>query len=134
MSELDDLGRSPLHYAARDNKATEAVARLSAGDDPDLADRDGFTALHFAAQEGAVEVARLLLDNGAYIDRVNKYGNTALFIAVYNSNGEGDLISLLREHGADPLSANNSGQAPVGLARQIANVDVARFFVDVPVS
>ena len=63
---------------------------------------------------------------------MNVFGNSALFIAVFNSLGRGDMIALLRERGADPRLANNSGQTPVGLARLIANYDVARFFADLP--
>jgi hypothetical protein len=42
------------------------------------------------------------------------------------------LIELLRQRGADPLRANDSGQTPLGLARMIANYDVGRFFADLP--
>ncbi|HZM82946.1 MAG TPA: ankyrin repeat domain-containing protein [Candidatus Limnocylindrales bacterium] len=61
---------------------------------------------------------------------MNKFGNTPLFVAVFNSQGRGDLIQLLRGAGADPFKQNSSGQTPVGLARLIANYDVAQFFVD----
>lgn len=125
-------GRFPLHHAALGHDAVEVVARIAAGDDPDVQDRAGFTPLHFAAQEQALDAARALLDHGADVDAVNSYGNTPLFVAVFNSRGDGELIRLLREHGADPLRANESGQTPVGLARLIGNHDVAQFFEDVP--
>ena len=127
--KADKYGRVPLHYAAR---YEEAAARLDAGDDPNQADRDGFTPLHFAAQRGSLEVLRLLLDRGAEVDARNRFGNTPLFVAVFNSQGRGDLIALLRERGADPLRANHSGQTPLGLARLIANYDVAKYFDDLP--
>jgi hypothetical protein len=44
--------------------------------------------------------------------------------------GRGDLIELLRTHGADALHVNNAGRTPVGLARLIANFTVAQFFTD----
>jgi ankyrin repeat protein len=104
---------------------------LNNGEAPDARDRDGFTPLHLAAQENAVEAARTLLDHGAEVDSVNKYGNTPLFVSVFNSRGRGEMINLLRERGADTEKMNDSGQTPVGLARLIANYDVARFFTDV---
>jgi ankyrin repeat protein len=64
------------------------------------------------------------------VDAVNSYGNTPLFTAVFNSRGLGELIKLLRHHGADPWHPNNTGQTPTGLARLIANYDVAQFFAD----
>ncbi|MEV5715709.1 hypothetical protein AB0L41_17560 [Amycolatopsis mediterranei] len=42
--------------------------------------------------------------------------------------GRGELIELLRRHGADPHQANLSGQTPAGLVRLIANYDVEKFF------
>ena len=93
-------------------------------------DKQGWTALHFAAQENATAVAALLIEAGAKIDTRDAHGNTPLFRAVFNYRGDGHLIELLRNHGANPLQMNNHGQSPVGLARLIANYDVARFFAD----
>lgn len=127
---MDVAGRSELHYAALRNDVPAAETRLAEGDDPNASDHERFTPLHFAAQERAVEVARLLLDHGADVDPLNVHGNTPLFTAVFNSRGDGSVIELLRGRGADPLRENLSGQTPVGLARLIANYDVARFFAD----
>jgi ankyrin repeat protein len=132
-SQKDRDGRVPLHYAALENDVAAAKARLAAGDEPDASDREGFTPLHFAAQQGSVEVLQLLLDRGAKVDSVNRFGNTPLWVAVANSRGRGDLIALLRQHGADPLKTNNYRQTPVGLARLIGNYDVARWFSDLAV-
>jgi uncharacterized protein len=108
-----------------------AVRRLIAsGADPDARDADGFTPLHLAAQEFHVDVAAALLEAGADANRQNRFGNGPLFVAVFNSNGRGQMIELLRSHGADPYAANSSGQTPVGLARLIANYDVSQFFRD----
>ncbi len=76
--------------------------------------------------------AALLLDRGAEVDKPDRFGNTPLWVAVFNSRGDGDLIMLLRDRGADPFHANERGKTPVGLARLIANHDVARFFADLP--
>jgi hypothetical protein len=53
-------------------------------------------------------------------------------MAVFSSKGDGELIRLLRSNGADPMHRNRAGQTPVGVARLIANYDVARFFADLP--
>jgi uncharacterized protein len=123
--------RVPLHYAALENDADTVRHLAKAGADPNVADAEGFTPLHLAAQEKAVEAGRALLESGADVDSRNVYGNTPLFVAVFNSQGAGEFIRLLRDHGADPHAANGSGQTPVGLARLIANYDIGRFFEDV---
>jgi ankyrin repeat protein len=105
---------------------------LSEGDDPNAADSQGFTPLHFAAQERHSDVAVTLLDHGAQVDAINQFGNTPLFTAVFNSGGDGSVIKLLRDRGADAHRSNESGQTPVGLAQLIGNYDVAQFFDDLP--
>jgi hypothetical protein len=127
----DRDGWTALHHAAFCNDVAAAKERLAAGDDPSVGDRQGFTPLHFAAQEWSLEVASLLLDGGARVDKPNSYGNTPLFTAVFNSRGRGELIAFLRAHGADPHHPNTTGQTPLGLARLIANYDVARHFDDI---
>jgi ankyrin repeat protein len=128
---VDRHGRSELHYCALDGDGAQARALLAAGHDPDSGDRQGFTPLHLAAQQGNLEVATVLLEAGARVDPVNEYGNSPLFTAVFAYRGHGELIELLRRHGADPRQANLSGQTPAGLARLVANYDVEKFFTDV---
>lgn len=132
MNRLDTRGRTRLQYAALENNIVLARELIAQGADTNAADADGLTPLHFASQGGALEVARTLLDNRAAVDSVNVHGNTPLMEAVFNSRGRGELIQLLRSKGADPFRANKTGQTPVGLARLIANYDVARFFADLP--
>ncbi|WP_250290207.1 ankyrin repeat domain-containing protein [Frankia sp. CiP1_Cm_nod1] len=129
---MDRMKRTPLHYAAIDNDAVQIAELLAEGYDPNAVDIKGYTPLHFAAQEYSVEAARALLDGGAVIDGVDKFGNTPLSNAVFYSRGRGELITLLRERGADPWRVNNYGQTPVGLARLIANYPIAQFFEDLP--
>ena len=130
MAGIDRAGRTPLHYAALANDADAVSRLLTEGASPNVPDRLGFTALHFAAQEGALAAAEILLAAGAQVDAANSYGNTPLSTAVFNSRGRGELIRLLRRHGADPSHPNNTEQTPVGTARLIASYDVAQFFAD----
>ncbi|GAA1656876.1 ankyrin repeat domain-containing protein [Fodinicola feengrottensis] len=127
----DRQGRSELHYCALTGSSADAAILLDAGEDPNLQDRDGFSPLHLAAQQQNVPVAVVLLDRGASVDAVNKFGNTPLGVAVFSSQGRGEMIDLLRKAGADPRKENASGQTPVGLAHLIANYDVAQYFEDV---
>lgn len=128
--ERDRQGRTALHVAAFRGDAAQVRRLLEQGFAPDVADHQGFTPLHLAAQEWREEAARALLDAGALVDPKNKVGNIPLFVAVFNSRGRGDLISLLRERGADPTLQNSHGKTPLSLARLIANYDVRQFFAD----
>jgi len=128
----DRAGREPLHYAAAENRVEDIVALIERGADPNARDRQDFTPLHFAAQERAIGAATALLDAGCEIDPVDLFGNTPLFRAVFSSRGHGDMIELLLSRGADMEHSNKAGQSPVGLARLIANYDLARFFPSRP--
>ena len=126
MIDRDQAGRTPLHYAAADGDTAQARALLAMGASPDKSDSAGWTPLHFAAQSHAVEIATMLLEAGASVDPRDNDGNTPLFRAVFASRGRGEMIALLRNRGADPMSVNQAGQSPVGVARLIGNYDVAQ--------
>lgn len=129
---LDILGRTPLHYAASDGSFSEAELLLQGNANPNAKDDNGWTPLHFAAQSGSVEIATLLLQVGAEANAIDSNGNTPLFRAVFCYVGEGSLIEALRGAGADPYKENKYGTTPIGLAREIANYDVRKFFGDLP--
>ena len=129
---IDRLGRTELHYAACEGDLPKAQALLAAGARADLPDDNGWTPLHFAAQAHSVEVTEALLAAGAPVDPRDSYGNTPLSKAVFNSRGRGEVIALLRRHGADPNLANAYGMSPVALARTIANYDIKQYFKDMP--
>jgi uncharacterized protein len=128
---VDEHGRTALHYAAADGQASAVRTLLNQGADPNQQDDDGWTPPHFAAQATSAEATRLLLAAGAATHLTDSFGNTALLRAVFSSQGHGAVIALLMDAGADPCAANSSGVSPVGLARTIANFDVAQFFSDV---
>src|SRR5262249_48440726 len=116
---VDRLGRTELHYAACDGDLVKVQALLNAGAQVDLPDDNGWTPLHFAAQAHSVAASEALLAAGASVDPRDSHGNTPLSKAVFSSCGSGDLIALLRRHGADPNLANAHGISPVALARSI---------------
>jgi ankyrin repeat protein len=129
---VDELGRMPLHYAAADGDITRVQEQLRNGADPNAQDDNGWTPLHFAAQANSASVTQALLNAGAEVGIPDAFGNTPLFRAVFCSRGEGVVIRLLREAGADPISPNKSGVSPVQLARTISNFDLAQYFSDLP--
>lgn len=120
------LGRAAVHYAAADGDVDVLRVLLAEGADPGAADADGWTPLHFAAQAQAPLVVEALLAAGVTVDAADRHGNTPLWRAVFCSRGEGAVIRLLLEAGADSDRVNAHGASPRTLADRIANYDVAR--------
>ncbi len=110
MSEqLDEFGRSDLHYAARDGDLERIQQLIQVGSDINLHDQGGWTPLHFAAQACSAEIAESLLNSGAKVDPQDSYGNTPLWRAVFESRGEGSVIIALLDANADPYLENHAG-------------------------
>jgi len=128
---VDELGRAPLHYAAADSKTDEVVRLLATGADANAQDDNGWAPLHFAAQAVSPECTSALLHSGANPSLQDSFGNTALWRAVFASKGNGVVIGLLLEAGADPHVKNSHGVSPISLADTIANYDVAQFFAEI---
>jgi ankyrin repeat protein len=131
---LDRYGRTNLHYAALAGDTQKVKDLLAGGLDARTPDDSGWTPLHAAVQAWSAPSCLILLEAGALVDARDEHGNTPLFRAVFDSRGRGDIIKLLRDHGADPTLENNHGVSPLKLARTIANFDVRQFFSDLPAS
>lgn len=125
--ELDRDGRTPLFYPVRDGELAIALELLGHGANPNAQDKILETPLHFAARNYRTQIAEVLLQHGADVDVQDMHGNTALWRAVYESRGRGEMIRFLRAHGADKDLQNKSGVSPENLARTIANYDVMQF-------
>ena len=106
---VDRAGRTPLHYAAADGDSGRVRQLLATGLIADAPDDNGWTPLHFAAQSNAADATAILLSAEAAVDARDAHGNTPLFTAVFNSRGYGEVIKLLRVHGADAYAKNNYG-------------------------
>lgn len=127
-NQKDSFGRTALMYATLEGDDNKVKVLIDSGVDVNALDNNGFSALHFAAQEYRVNPLNLLVEAGAKIDVPDKFGNTPLFTATFNSRGQGEIIKLLLERGADRNFKNTSGVSPLDLAEKIANYDIRQFF------
>ncbi|MFX0578867.1 ankyrin repeat domain-containing protein [Nocardia nepalensis] len=102
MTQRDEWGRTPLHYAALHGDL-DAIEHLLATEDVNVRDNDDWTPLHFAAQEANPAAAERLLDAGADVDALTAKGMPAIYWAATANGGDPvATIRLLRARGADP--------------------------------
>jgi hypothetical protein len=129
---LDPDGRTALmECAGREDKFNYLCLLVDAGADVNASDIEGWTPLHFAARAQIPKTVEYLLKHGALPNPQDSHGNTPLFRAVGTSRGRSDVITLLRNAGADPFIENNYGNSPIDLARRIGNFDVFQYFEDI---
>ena len=130
---MDSFGRNEIHNAILDyneNQHYTLIERLiSNGIDPNLQDNNGWSPLHFACQENSEQAVLALIKNKVLIDLKDQFGNTPLFKAVFSSKGQGNIIKLLLEAGANANSVNKNGVSPQTLASSIGNYNVHQFFI-----
>jgi len=117
VSALDDLGASPMHYAASFSE-TSVVYLLRAGADSTLKTPEGLTPLHIAARSRASNVVGLLLSeykkHGILETMVNvtdQNGSTPLHHAC--RSGRPESVRYLLSAGANFLARDNAGRTPL---------------------
>lgn len=130
INATDKYGASAIIIAVLSD--SEKVVRLLLEGKPDtnLRDKKGWCVMHYIAQNYQLNIAKIILDYGIEIDTEDNYGNTPLWRAVFSSQGNRGMITLLLSYGADRNHQNLSGISPVGLAENIANYDVTSIFTN----
>src|SRR5688572_21678976 len=99
-------GATPLTAAMRKRNASYVSYLIQNGAEPNLADKDGDTALMIAARLGYMEGVLTMLAARASVDAANRQGETALIIAVQNRQVQ--IVRRLLEAGASPTRTDNA--------------------------
>ena len=106
-SQTQNAQMMPLEEAAAIGDITTIQMLLRFGVDPNLRDRDGWSAIHWATEEGHLDIVSLLLDQGANVNAVSSYGTSPLHCA--SNGGHASIVGILLRHGADPLKSSCYG-------------------------
>ncbi len=127
----DDVGRTALHFAARDGKIEIMELLLVAGADP-LAEDSHFlgTPLHHAAVGGHAEAVRCLLRHGCPVGLYDEDGAAPLHLAVIGRSNAVDVIQALLDAGADINETDTSdGETPLMWAAQGEHIGSLKFLI-----
>ena len=119
----DELGRTPLHYAAETMDANLAAFFISLGAKVDERDNEGQTPLGISAEKKDAAVARLLAGAGADIHLPAQNGETPAQTAIASPD-----ISFLRAilTASSAESTDGDGRTILHMASFAGNVDAVR--------
>lgn len=123
----NDLGRTPLHVAARYG-STEVIRILDrAGANPNLRDNNGETALHLAARKGHIRALSLLVYT-TDTEYLNIEGETALHLAI--SINRLPAVAALVNGGASYRTRSRAGESALDFAARIgASKEIVDFLL-----
>lgn len=107
---------SLLHSAAAAGEVEIIDFLLKNRAQVDAKDSRNLTSLMVAAEYKQEASVHMLVKNGALIDNQNHWGNTALHFAIISNCTE--VVSLLLEHGSDPLVQTRDGFNAFSLAKR----------------
>ncbi|MFA6527912.1 MAG: ankyrin repeat domain-containing protein [Candidatus Babeliales bacterium] len=99
---LDELGATPLHYAARNNLYDVVVLLIKAGATINSPDMFGRVPLHYAALNGHAEVVQFLLRKGARRRIKDEQGYTPSGLAFGNDHMK--IVELISMKQPNPIS------------------------------
>ena len=108
----DGMSRTPLMYAAAEDKSDILTWLIESGADINAQDRNGWCALHFTAQNQSSEATYLLIKNCANPNLIDSYGNGPLWTAIIRSKGDDTIPDILLTAGADIDHKNNYDKSP----------------------
>ncbi|HKI82188.1 MAG TPA: ankyrin repeat domain-containing protein, partial [Pseudodesulfovibrio sp.] len=116
--------------AAKKGEKGVVTTALKNGQDPNVKDTDGNTALIEAAKEGRLEMAALLIAHGASLNEGDaKFGGTPLIWAALN--GRTEMVKLLLDKGADLESRERLNGLTALLAAAVkGNTETVRFLLN----
>ncbi|KAJ5901762.1 hypothetical protein N7495_002290 [Penicillium taxi] len=131
---LDELGRTPLHWACATGNRRFAELLLTRPDGPkadiEMAESRGKTALHIATVHDRADIVQLLLLHKADINACSDGGWTPFHNAC--ERGCEDIVRILLRHGANINSQLLNGVTPLHLAAQSGHREVVECLLERP--
>ena len=121
--EINDI--DSLFKAVANSNSNAVKNFIDEGENVELRNEYGYTALHEAARVGDVKSTVFLLDAGADINAVNNKGWTSLHRA--SNYGNLDIVKLLIERNAKINVQESEGLIPLAIAMEREHYEIAKY-------
>lgn len=116
---------SKFYNAARYGDVDRLEKLIHEGINPDMKTSYGRTPLYIAARYGYKGAVKMLAQRADVdVNSISEYGRTPLFLPC--SKGDGQIVALLLEHGADPNVTDDNGHTAITVARQRGHKQIAQ--------
>jgi ankyrin repeat protein len=114
-NKADDLGRTPVSYAAGYGNIEMLQALIDDDARLDIRDKLGMTPLQRAVESNKTDCVRLLIDARSPLDAQDQRGMTALMLAA--DHGNLAIVKMLLAAGADANRQDYTGRSALGWAK-----------------
>jgi ankyrin repeat protein len=101
----------PVHRAVMSHSLSELKRAIADGNQVNVPDREGRTALFYAAQDGELEIVAELISSGANVNAQDRTLKTPLHFAA--GNYQRDVAELLLRSRAHVNAADSHGNTPL---------------------
>jgi ankyrin repeat protein len=123
----DELGWTPLYWAASTDQDNVAEFLIANGADVNAKTNYNSTPLYQAAATGGLNFVKLLISKGADVNAEDKHGNTPLHSAA--SSGQKEVVELLISKGAIVDAKGRNGRTPLYNAALRGHKDIVEILV-----
>eukprot|EP00873_Tetraselmis_striata_P018591 jgi/Tetstr1/438855/TSEL_027364.t1 len=127
LNQQDQLGRTPLAYAASGGHAAALQVLLAEGGDPGLQDLNRCTPLLYAAAGGHAACVALLASAGVDVNHCDQGGHSSLMLS--SAIGDTETVDHLLARAAHPDIANKEGTTALMFACMAGNTEVVQLLV-----
>ncbi|KAH9495268.1 hypothetical protein Btru_016256 [Bulinus truncatus] len=127
INRANDAGRTPLMTAAFRGYATTVDILLRRNADPQLADKEGNTALMLACVCGSLDIFKKL-QKVSDLHKLNNNGENALILAA--QSGSLEITELLFKNSADLNIVNNEGNNALMLAANLGHAKIVKLLLE----
>ncbi len=131
LTAKDDIGKTPLHWAAGKNQLEVMKVLLDEYNiNVNIRNANNGTPLHVAASQANPEAALILIEHGADVNARTLNNSVPLHFAVIKSGrkpGHTQAVKILIENGADVNVATEDGATPLNMAMFRRNQEMINY-------